>query len=53
MSAPGKLLVLGMLTPDPKCLRRNQSGCGFSYLGLAMSIWTVCEDQQCLSVLGC
>ena len=52
MFAPGKLLVLWMLTPDPKCF--HQSGCGVSYLGFAMSLfWMICEDQGCLSVLGC
>ena len=56
MSAPGKLLVLWMLTPDRKRFspRCNQSDCGVSHLGCAMSIfWMVCEGQGCLSVLGC
>ena len=48
MSAPGKLLVLWMLTPDQKpfSLRCNQSDCGVSHLRGAMSIfWMVCEGQ--------
>ena len=57
MSAPGKLLVLWMCqlligsASSPRC---NQSGCGVSHLGCAMSIlWMVCEGKGCLSVLGC
>ena len=33
-------------------MQKQQQQCPVSHLGGAMSIWMVCEDQGCLSVLG-
>ena len=49
MSAPGKLRVLAMFTPDriSSSLECNQSGCGVVHLGYARSIsWMLCCKLQ-------